>query len=94
MELHIAIRSPTRAWVLTTTSVILESGKQPSPDLDSELAINTVGTFPVQYVSVEYFGESTVGSDIVQVGMGATPRSPNKTLLAGSAFRVVAVWEW
>ena len=61
-----------RAWVPTTTSVILESGKQtPSPDLDSELAINTVATFLAQYVSAEYFGEMTIGLDIVQVEMGA-----------------------
>ena len=49
------------------------------PDLDSELAINTVATFLVQYVSAEYFGEITIGLDIVQVEMGATPRSANKT---------------
>ena len=43
-------RHTGRTWVLTTTSVIRESGKQtPSPDLDSELAINTMAAFPVQF---------------------------------------------
>ena len=29
----------------------------------------------------EHLGENTIGSDMVQVGMGATPRSAKKTLL-------------